>query len=417
VANTHPYYLTASQAAATLGVTRATLYAYTSRGQLRSEAVPGRSRERRYHREDIERLQDRKEGRRDPAKTAVKGLHWGVPVLESGITLIRGGRFFYRGQDAIELAKRATLEDIAALLWSVEGSDRERLFNQRCPLSRRQQTSMRTLTADPIAAVQAALPIAAARDIGSYDLTPTAVRLTGARILRLVTSIVADTDTSGPAHLLLRAKWALRRPAVADVIRTVLVLCADHELNVSAFTARCAASAGASPYHVVSAALATFRGFRHGGAAEHVLAMLRGAQTPDGVRDIIADRLKSGGGLPGFGHRLYPAGDPRAIALLHLAAASGNEREWKRIRRFLKVSSQVVQDHPNLDFGLAAVTLASGLPDSAPTLLFALGRTVGWIAHAMEEYASGELIRPRARYTGPLPPPEQASHDFVTGRR
>ena len=403
MADAHSYHLTAQQAAAALGVTRATLYAYTSRGQLRSEAVPGRPRERRYHREDIERLQERKESRRDPAKAAVKGLHWGGPVLESGVTLIHGGRFFYRGHDAVELARSATLEDVAALLWSVEENDRERLFNQRCPLSRRQRASVHTLTADPIAAVQASLPIAAAIDIGSYDLTPNAVRMTGARILRLVTTIAAGRDTSGPAHLMLQANWASRKPAIADVIRTALVLCADHELNVSAFTARCAASAGASPYHVVSAALAAFRGFRHGGASERVLTMLRDAQTPGDMRDIIANRLKHGDGLPGYGHRLYPSGDPRAIALLQLVKASGNEREKNRIRSFVRISSQVVHDHPNLDFGLAAVTLAYGLPDSAPTTLFALGRTVGWIAHAMEEYASGELIRPRARYTGLLP--------------
>src|SRR5215470_7741492 len=99
-----PYFLTASQAADTLGVTKATLYAYTSRGQLRSEPVPFRPRERRYHRQDIERLRERKEVRRDPAKAASRGLHWGSPALESGITLIQNGRLYYRGRDAVKLA-------------------------------------------------------------------------------------------------------------------------------------------------------------------------------------------------------------------------------------------------------------------------------------------------------------------------
>ena len=106
-------------------MTRATLYAYTSRGQLRSEPVPGRPRERRYYREDVERLQDRKEARRDPAKAAARGLHWGGPVLESGITLIHDGRLYYRGRDAVALAETATLEDVAALLWAAEDSDRD----------------------------------------------------------------------------------------------------------------------------------------------------------------------------------------------------------------------------------------------------------------------------------------------------
>src|SRR5712691_13227722 len=114
------HYLTATQAADALGVTRATLYAYASRGQLRSEAIPGRTRERRYYREDVERLQQRKEARRDPNAAAAWGLHWGGPVLESGITLINDGRFYYRGRDAVRLAETANVEHAAALLRSEE---------------------------------------------------------------------------------------------------------------------------------------------------------------------------------------------------------------------------------------------------------------------------------------------------------
>ena len=398
-----PYYLTAVEAASLLGVSRMTLYAYTSRGHLRSEAVPGRPRERRYHREDVERLLERKETRRDPAKAAARGLHWGGPVLESGITLIHDGRFFYRGHDALALAKIATLEETATLLWGADDNERERLFAQRCPLSRRQWSSVRALTTDPLSALQAALPIAAAVDVASYDLSATAVRLTGARILKLATTILVGSDASAPAHRALQAAWAPRRPAVAEVLRTTVVLCADHELNISAFTARCAASAGASPYHVVSAAMAAFRGYKHGGAAERVLAMLGDAHTPDAARAVITERLKRGESLPGFGHRLYADGDPRAAALLRLAEKSGNDGEWRRIQRVLRVGRQLLQEKPNIDFGLAAVARAYDLPDSAPPLLFAVGRTVGWIAHALEEYATGQLIRPRARYTGPIP--------------
>src|SRR6267142_415555 len=112
------HYLTAQEAAETLGITRATLYAYASRGQLRSEPIPGRPRQRRYYREDLERLLERKEARRDPAKAAARGLHWGGPVLESGITLIHNGRLYYRGQDALKLADAASLEQVAALLWA-----------------------------------------------------------------------------------------------------------------------------------------------------------------------------------------------------------------------------------------------------------------------------------------------------------
>jgi citrate synthase len=401
---TDPHYLTAPQAAYALGVTRATLYAYASRGQLRSEAIPGRPKERRYSREDVERLQQRKEARRDPNTAAARGLHWGGPVLESGLTLIHDGRFYYRGRDAVRLAETATVEDVAALLWAVEATGRERLFEQPCALSPRGLAQLPTSTKDPFAQLQIALSIAAAVDVASYDLRPAAVRQTGARIIQLLTTVITHHQPRQQLiHRALQAAWAPKANGVGDVIRTALVLCADHELNVSAFTARCAASAGASPYDVVSAALATLKGYKHGGAAERVLALLAGSETPKKARTLLANRLRSGEGLPGFGHPLYPAGDPRAVLLLRLAEATGNEVEWRPIRNLWRAGSELLHDFPNLDFGLAAVTRTYVLPDQAPLLLFALGRTIGWVAHAIEEYASGRLIRPRARYTGPAP--------------
>src|SRR5262245_66428833 len=145
------YFLSAPQAAAALSVTPATLYAYTSRGQLRSEPVPGRPRERRYYREDIDRLRERKETRRDPAKAAARGLHWGGPVLESGITLIHEGKVYYRGHDAVALAETASLEDAAALLWSADEAERRRLLDQPSALSLRQLATLRSTVKDPLA--------------------------------------------------------------------------------------------------------------------------------------------------------------------------------------------------------------------------------------------------------------------------
>src|SRR5215468_3308486 len=136
------YYLTAAQAADALGVTRATLYAYTSRGQLRSDPVPGRTRERRYYREDVDRLKARKAARRDPAKAAAHGLHWGEPVLESGITLIHGDTFYYRGRDAVRFAETASAEEAAALLWGASETERERLFEQPIALDTRRLTQL-----------------------------------------------------------------------------------------------------------------------------------------------------------------------------------------------------------------------------------------------------------------------------------
>jgi citrate synthase len=371
--------LNAAQAADALGVTRATLYAYASRGQLRSERVPGRTRERRYFKQDIERLRDRKEARRDPAKAAAKGLEWGSPVLESGITLIRDGRLYYRGQDAIQLAERASLETVAELLWQGDG-----LFHETAVRPPRLGDK-----ADALSRCQAALPLAGAADPAAYDLRPVAVRQAGVRVVKLMASIIAGHDVPGPIHTV----WG---PKVSEVVRSALVLCADHELNVSAFTARCAASAGASPYDVVAAALATLKGHRHGGQSERAAAMLREPRA-------IENMLRRGETVPGFGHPLYPDGDPRAEMLLRLAEESRNGVVWRRVRGLAKKGHEVLGLYPTLDFGLAAVSLAYRLPEHAPIILFALGRTVGWVAHAIEQYSSGQLIRPRAQYNGPMP--------------
>src|SRR5262249_47311308 len=121
------------------------------------------------------------------------------------------------------------------------------------------------------------------------------------------------------------------------------------------------------------------------------------------ARTLLSARLRRGEQLPGFGHPLYPNGDPRAVQLMRLAESSGHDQTCRAMRHLRKAGAELLHDAPNLDFGLAAITRAFRLPDQAPVLLFALGRTIGWIAHAIEEYASGHLIRPRARYTGPMP--------------
>jgi citrate synthase len=398
--------LTAHEAAEALGVSKATLYAYTSRGQLRSEPAPGQPRERRYFREDVDRLRERKEARRDPAKAAARGLHWGSPVLESGITLIQDGKLYYRGRDVLNLARHRTLEEVAELLWNSDPGEQGRLFEQPPVLSPGRLVCLRSIPKDgPLSQMQMALPLGGAVDLASYDLRPEAVRLTGARIVRLLTTVIAGRHSDLPIHRAMQAVWAPKKPAASEAIRTALVLCADHELNVSTFVARCAASAGASPYDVVSAALAALKGHRHGGATERLSALFVEVGTPERSRAVVSNRLRRGENLPGFGHPLYAAGDPRALLLLKTAEAAGNTKASRLVRHLAKAGSDLLQARPNLDFGLVAMTRAYGLPDHAPLVLFALGRTVGWIAHAIEQYASSDLIRPRARYTGPPPEP------------
>ena len=399
-------FLSATQAAQALGVTLPTLYAYVSRGQLRSEAAPERPKERRYYREDVDRLQQVKSARRDPQGAAARGLHWGGAVLESAITLIDGGQLYYRGRNAVALAERATLEDAAALLWDVSEPDRDRLFDQPPVLSAAEIARSRRAAGEPIGRLQIGLAVAAGTDAAALDLRAGAVRRTGARIVQLLASAATGlTGARTPVHTTLQQAWTPRARRTGDVIRTALVLCADHELNISAFTARCVASAGASPYAVVSAALAALTGFKHGGASARARAMLDRARTAGEARDDIVGQMRRGETPPGFGHPLYPNGDPRAVLLLRLARAANHESAWRSVQHATKAASALLHQRPNLDFGLAAIAKAYGLPDDAPLVIFAMGRTLGWIAHAMEEYASGELIRPRARYVGPPPAP------------
>src|SRR6266513_3533984 len=111
-------WISAADASRVLRVSRATLYAYVSRGYVRSQALPGSSRERRYSGDDVERLRRRTEERRDPDKAAARALQWGLPILESSITLIDGQRLYYRGHDAVVLSRSRSLEEVAALIWT-----------------------------------------------------------------------------------------------------------------------------------------------------------------------------------------------------------------------------------------------------------------------------------------------------------
>ncbi|HLF91479.1 MAG TPA: citrate synthase, partial [Anaerolineales bacterium] len=191
---------------------------------------------------------------------------------------------------------------------------------------------------------------------------------------------------------------------VVDLLNLALVLCVDHELNVSSFTARCVASAGSTPYGVVIAGLAALQGYKHGGATGQVEAFLQEAGTFDGVRRAIAARIKRGEIIPGFGHKLYPDGDPRGVVLVEQTTFHYPDSPAVALGR--AVIEEIAALHglrPTVDFGLAMLAGALGLPPGSALTLFALGRTVGWIGQALEQYDLDTLIRPRARYTGAIP--------------
>jgi citrate synthase len=204
-----------------------------------------------------------------------------------------------------------------------------------------------------------------------------------------------------PVHRRLAAAWRLDA-AGADVVRRCLVLLADHELNASTFVARCIASTAATPYAVVSGALAALSGRRHGGASAQVEALFRElGEAPDPM-PAMAARLARGEALPGLGQPLYPQGDPRAPAII-AALIRARPREGARVAAASAAAMRLTGTAPNVDFALGAASVALGLPRGAALGLFLVARAVGWIAHAREQYQTGVLIRPRARYSGRRP--------------
>lgn len=397
-------YLSAGRAAEELGVSLATLYAYVSRGMVRSEAVEGKRRNRRYRAEDVRRLKERKERRRDPDGVVEGALHWGTPVMESGITLIDEGGLYYRGRDVAVLAEEKSIEEVAALIWAGDEAMAPALFGAEPPrLSGRIRSVLGSVDGlPPVEVFQILLPLAAAEDPAAYDLRPGAVARTGARILRLMMEVASGEDAPGLAETLRRG-WSPREEAGA-LLNAALVYCVDHELPVSTFAARCVASSEATPYAVVLAGLAALGGVKHGGEIELVEAFLREVEDTGEARAVISGRLRRGERIPGFGHSLYPEGDPRGAGLLRLTAEAYPESPAVALCE--AVAGEVLGlmgERPTVDFALATLARVLGLPAGGAVALFALGRTVGWIGHAIEQYQSGSLIRPRARYVGEQP--------------
>jgi citrate synthase len=401
---TNPY-LTAKETAAELNISLPTLYAYVSRGLIRSEEGEGPTRAKRYRREDVDALKARKEARRNPEKAAETALHWGTPVLESAITLIDNGRLTYRGHDAITLPDQHTFADVAHLLWQDElgnGTNFEAAVTSQWRFVEPLWPHLAGLSF--MERFQVVLPLAAVHDLAGYDLQPTAVCQTGERILQLMATAVTGQPVSGPIPAALQQAWQPADTTVTPLLETALIYCADHELNVSAFAARVVASARATPYAAVIAGLAALQGSLHGGATERVDAFFREVGTPEKARSAVASRLRRGELIPGFAHPLYPDGDPRGRALLaKVAAVYPQTAGWQLAQQIYQEVETAVGQKPNIDFALVALAWAADLPSGAPLALFALGRTVGWIGHVLEQYGRDQMIRPRARYVGKVP--------------
>lgn len=390
-----PDYLNSTEATALLGVSRATLYAYVSRGLLHAHAADT-PRESRYLREEVEQLARQRGQGRKPREVAQAALNWGLPVLESSITLIEQGRLYYRGEDAVDWARSHTLEETAALLWQypADAAFAARAVEAAPVLPDLQQR----MAGQPCENTLLALFTVASDDAATAAWQQSPERLAagcGALLRLLAACLLGTAPDKTPIHLQCAQAWALDAQG-ADLVRMALVLCADHELNASGFTARCVASTGASLRAAVVGGLAALTGGRHGGTTARVEALwdeLGETQAPARLRQ----RLARGETLPGFGHHLYPEGDVRAALLLEMLPRQGPAAALAAEVMALTGLA------PSVDFALVALRRHLQLPAGSAFGLFALGRCAGWLAQALEQRATRQIIRPRAAYTGPRP--------------
>jgi citrate synthase len=320
----------------------------------------------------------------------------------------------YRGHLATELARGGIgFESVAELLWC--GALPASAPAWSCDgfgVAAHRLAAFVDSASPPLAFLSLLLPALGARDPGRFDTERAAV-LARARALLLrmagslgmpsaeprATLALAAGQTASAVALAARGS---RDPDLAWAINQALVLVADHELNVSAFAARVAASAGADVYASVSAALAALSGPKHGGHIERGEALIAEVGVPERARRVVHDRARRGEHLPGFGHPFYPRGDPRAEALLASARAIGSRKPTVRtILALIDAMRDEGRPPPTIDTGLVLISAALGLPRGFAVALFAIGRTAGWVAHVLEQYEADFLIRPRALYREP----------------
>ena len=425
-------FLTATEAAQRLGVKPATLYAYVSRGVLRRDrAADGRSS--LFDSDEIERLARRGRPRRPAGVADI--------TVESAITEISGDRLRYRGLDVIRLATSRSFEDVAELLWTGEfpaaqpglgaraaraaGPAPWRATPAALAAGRGAQAALPAGTL-PLERFQVIVPAMAATDPLRLQLDPAAVLAAGRSIIAGLVDCLPpaspdypnldypgmddpNSDYPGTGYPIVDRLWPRlcdRRPspALRRALSAALVLLADHELAASTLAARVAASVRADPYAVVETGMGAMSGALHGGASLGAETLLASASGPDDVPRVVGELLRRGEKVPGFGHFIYKVGDPRAVLLFDLvrraAPKSGPLAVAEAVLAEVRRKSL---PEPNVDLAIATLARVADMIRGSGEAIFAVARTAGWIAHALEAYAGPGPLRPRAVYIGRPP--------------
>ncbi|HSH77888.1 MAG TPA: citrate synthase [Herpetosiphonaceae bacterium] len=364
------------------------------------------------------------------ATPAEKGLE-GIIASKTAISYIDGqnGRLFYQGIEINELADNSTFEETVYLLWHGTLPNRQQLEELRTTLKTQQHVQpelidlMRGLPKDasPMEVLRTCVSAFSAFEPDSDDTTHEALVKHAARLTAGVPTIVAAwervrtgqevveprDDLSHAANFLYMLCGEVPNERAAKVLDVALILHADHSLNASTFAARVTASTLADMYSAITSAIGTLKGPLHGGANEQVMRMLETIGSEDQVRPFVENALATKQKIPGFGHRVYRADDPRALQLRRISRevgeATGNP-QWYQLSE--SVAAIMEEKKPNLpvnvDFFSASTYHTLAIPKDQFTPIFAVSRVAGWTAHVIEQVTNNRLIRPDSLYIGPM---------------
>lgn len=386
-------YLSAEEAAGMLRVSLPTLYAYVSRKNIRSIKIAG-SPKRRYWAEDIQRLVKRPADGKPPAKRS--------PPSDSAITLITDDGLFYRGHDVTELAEHATVEEVAGLMWQVHTAFGTTL--PRVPKDSAQLLKIYEHMSAPEKAI-ALYPLVQRENPKAFDLSTESYARTGADVVRWFAALVvgATEPSTQPLHEFITQACGAP-PAYADLIRRLLIFSIDHELDHATHSVRVAATTGATPYYAAIAGLAAARGHKIAyGRNEAASRMIEEICTATDPTQPILQRYSQEGQIVGFGPNVHSISDPRAAHLMRaLAVAFDGDSEFAKLQIAFSVAAELVPHPPEFILLVSFIGRKLGL-HGQEIALAGIGRLIGWIAHASEQYNQNHDARPRARYTGILP--------------
>lgn len=402
----------AKAAAEFLGVKRETLYAYVSRGLIRTfpASVAG---SKMYLRQDLEQLQFSGRGRSKALGNPRQG-----PSLATSITVIDKGGPCYRGKNAVELARKCRpFEDCVELLWTGVLPSRSIEwgplllppnfdFASRVLRDTQGPPSTRQVLAVVTALYAARMGRSPEATLGGSVLAARQLLQLLAASVRLLTGLAEkkglEATRGSIAARIAKGAGIATSGDFIDAINACLILSADHELAPSTYAARVAASGGADVFACVVSGFGTFEGPLNGLGCDEPEQLLRSSKNVTNYVSMLRARIKRNELPIGYNHPSYANGDPRAQYLIELARSiAASDTRFRTIMNCIGAAQEEFDLKPSLALGLIAMAVALRMPAEMPGVLMAIGRSAGWIAHVFEQRTVGDMARPRTRYVGP----------------